>query len=117
MAALSAKPRKYRAHERFVVRVAALATVPLRGVEVSGWVLDLGLGGAACELDGPLRLGDRVALALWTDTHQTQVLGVVAWVAWGEATRVRLGIRFEPDSKEAIAGLLSSVGLRAATRS
>jgi len=75
-----------------------------------GTTLDLGVGGAACELDVPLRLGEQVQVVVTTDVPRV-VSGEVAWVGWGEGTAVRVGLRFSSDDAEELSCILDALGV------
>ena len=49
--------RHFRAHQRFSVRLPVAVASVHRSVLSKGTTVDLGIGGGACELDTPLRLG------------------------------------------------------------
>jgi hypothetical protein len=72
--------------------------------------VDLGIGGGACELDTPLRLGEEVTVLLDT-VGDFRLRGEVAWVGWAEASAVRLGLRFFDQSADDLALLLTTLGL------
>lgn len=84
-----------------------------RTISSHGKTLDVGIGGAACELDTPLRLGERVQLVV-TGTAPRILAAEVAWVGWAESSAVRVGLRFDPDDIEQLAELLDLVGARTA---
>jgi hypothetical protein len=72
---------------------------------VVGRLVDLGEGGAACHLEDPLRMGELVTLRVHTPLPAV-LSAEVAWVAWGESSHVRLGLRFAPEQQEMVAQLL-----------
>ncbi len=72
--------------------------------------MDLGVGGAACELDVPMRLGERVQVVITMDVPRV-VSGEVAWVGWAEGSAVRLGIRFHSEDAEELACILDALGV------
>lgn len=85
--------RHFRAHQRFPVDLPVHAIVLGRGASVRGSMVDLGLGGGACVLEEPLRLGESVRL-LFGGEPSVEVRASVAWVGWGEATAARVGFQF-----------------------
>lgn len=101
--------RHYRAHQRFAAELPVTVTSVHRSIASHGKTLDVGIGGAACELDTPLRLGERVQIVV-TGTAPRILSGEVAWVGWAESSAVRLGVRFNPDDVEQLAELLDLVG-------
>lgn len=101
-------------------RVETRLPVEVRGITrpgvLSGRLFDLSLGGAALELERPLRLGEEIAISLRDDQPlppesepkeelasttriktPLEVRGEVVWVAWAELGFVRAGIRFLTD--------------------
>jgi len=100
--------RHFRAHQRFQVDLSVRAMAPGRTTSVEGTMVDLGLGGGACVLDHPLRLGEDVVLAVG-DGSGIEVRASVAWVAWGEATAARIGFRFAEEDVPLVLGLLDRV--------
>ncbi len=102
--------RHYRAHQRFLAQLPLTVTSVHRAVRAQGNTLDLGVGGAACELDGPLRLGERVQVVITMDSPHV-VNGEVAWVAWAESSAVRMGVRFNAEDSEELACILDSLGV------
>jgi hypothetical protein len=103
--------RHYRAHQRFIVQVALTVTSTQRTVRAQGSTLDLGIGGAACELDAPLRLGEQVQVVVTTDSGPRAVAGEVAWVGWAESSKVRMGLRFHSEAETELADLLDELGV------
>lgn len=102
--------RHYRAHQRFLVRLPLTVTSIHRSVRAKGTTLDLGVGGAACELDVPMRLGERVQVVVTVDVPRV-VSGEVAWVGWAEGSAVRMGVRFGSEDIEELACILDAVGV------
>ena len=102
----------FRAHQRFQVKLPVTVTAGRRQVASKGTMLNLGIGGGACELDTPLRLGESVEVVLEGHDPLT-LIGEVAWVGWAESSAVRLGVRFKDEDAEQIAGLLDLLGLSA----
>jgi hypothetical protein len=102
--------RHYRAHQRFLVKLPLTVTSIHRSVSAKGTALDLGVGGAACELDVPLRLGERVQVVVTVDVPRV-VSGEVAWVGWAEGSAVRMGVRFNHEDAEELAGILDALGV------
>jgi hypothetical protein len=100
--------RQFRAHQRFQVDLPVVASARGRALSVAGTMVDLGLGGSACVLDEPLRLGEEVALVV-AGEPTTEIIATVAWVAWGEATAARVGFQFADDALDRIAALLDRV--------
>jgi len=95
--------RHFRAHQRFRVDLPVRAVVLGRGATVRGTMVDVGLGGSACSLEEPLRLGEDVRLVVESEPT-VEVRASVAWVAWGEATAARIGFQFlEADAPRVIA--------------
>jgi hypothetical protein len=85
--------RHFRAHQRFPAALPVRAIVLGREATVIGTMVDLGLGGSACALEQPLRLGENVRL-LVGEGPPVELRASVAWVAWGEATAARIGFQF-----------------------
>lgn len=104
--------RHFRAHQRFPVRLHVTVTSLGRSVVSQGRTVDLGIGGAALELDTPLRLGERVHVLI-DDTYPITLPGEVAWVTWAEASAVRLGVRFRLEDTSPISSLLEALGVTA----
>lgn len=105
--------RHYRAHQRFIVEIPVTVTSIHRTVAAHGKTLDVGIGGAACELDTPLRMGEHVQV-LVTGTAPRILKGEVAWVGWAESSSVRVGVRFDPSVLEQLVELLEIVGAKTA---
>lgn len=97
----------FRAHERFRVHLAATMSVKSRGLETPGHLQDVGLGGASLEVAQPLRLGEPVTIRVYTPSAVLH--GEVAWVAWAQSGSARAGVRFRPESAEAVSDLLNLV--------
>jgi hypothetical protein len=104
--------RVYRAHQRYRVNASATVVAPARGVVARGRILDLGLGGAAFELDTPLRVGERAELQLLDDAPAF-LGGTVTWVGWCEASAARVGVRFDENCEPAVTSLLDELVERA----
>lgn len=102
--------RHYRAHQRFIVKLPLTVTSIHRSLCAKGITMDLGVGGAACELDVPMRLGERVQVVITMDVPRV-VSGEVAWVGWAEGSAVRLGIRFHSEDAEELACILDALGV------
>jgi hypothetical protein len=103
----------FRAHQRFSVDLDVVVSVSTRGLYARGRILDLGIGGAACELDQPVRMGEEVELRL-ASTGETHVFTArVAWMAWAERSSVRAGVHFRDRDAEALAALLGFLGVQA----
>jgi hypothetical protein len=100
--------RHFRAHQRFQVDLPVVANARGRALRVGGYMVDVGLGGGACVLDEPLRLGEEVALVV-AGEPATEIIATVAWVGWGEATAARVGFQFADDALGKIADLLERV--------
>lgn len=100
--------KHYRAHQRFAAKLPITVTSVYRNVASRGTTLDLGIGGAACEIDTPLRLGETVQVVI-TGEQPRVVCGEVAWVGWAESSAVRLGVRFDPASVEELEALLDAI--------
>ena len=98
----------FRAHQRFQVDLPVRASARGRALTVAGSMVDLGLGGGACILDEPLRLGEEVVLLIAGDPA-TEIIATVAWVGWGEATAARVGFQFAEDALDRVAELLERV--------
>lgn len=105
--------RHYRAHQRFMVKLPLTVTSIHRSLCAKGITMDLGVGGAACELDVPMRLGERVQVVITMDVPRV-VSGDVAWVGWAEGSAVRLGIRFQSEDAEELACILDALGVMSA---
>jgi hypothetical protein len=104
--------RHFRAHQRFPVRLHVTVTSLGRPVLSQGRTVDLGIGGSALELDTPLRLGERVQVRI-DDTYPITIPGEVAWVAWSEASAVRLGVRFRMEDASPLSSVLEALGVTA----
>lgn len=102
----------YRAHQRFMVQIPITVTAELRGVQSRGTTIDLGIGGGACELDTPLRLGEAVEVQMETKPRRL-LHGEVAWVGWAESSAVRLGVRFDAEDAAELAAILDALGVAA----
>jgi hypothetical protein len=102
--------KHYRAHQRFALRLAVTVTSVHRQVASMGHTVDMGIGGAACELDKPLRLGEAVQVVVSTDRPRI-LCGEVAWVGWSESSAVRLGLRFDPVSLQELERLLDTLDI------
>ena len=100
--------RHFRAHQRFQVDLLVRANVLGRAASVPGTMVDLGLGGGACVLDEPLRLGEDVLLTVGQD-HVVELRASVAWVGWGEATAARVGFQFADEDSSRVIALLDRV--------
>jgi hypothetical protein len=100
----------YRAHQRFVVQLPMTVTSLRRSVRARGHSVDLGLGGAACVLDTPLRLAEAVQVVLTSDVPHV-LSAEVAWVGWAESSVVRVGLRFKSEDAEQWASILSALGV------
>lgn len=105
-------PRRFRAHQRFLIKLPVIVSSIHRHVVSKGVTVDLGIGGSACELDTPLRLGERVTLRL-EDQADLIFPAEVAWIGWAEASAVRLGVRFHDQAAPNLARLLTGLGLAA----
>jgi len=108
--------RHYRAHQRFVLKLPVVVSSIQRPVSARGSTVDLGIGGSACELDTPLRLGEKVLVTLdhgamtSSPTADATVLkGEVAWVGWAESSAVRLGVRFDHSETAQLAVVLDAL--------
>ncbi len=101
--------RHYRAHQRFAVKLPLTVTSLHRAVTAQGMTLDLGIGGAAVELESPMRLGEQVQVVLTMDVPR-MVNGEVAWVGWAEASAVRMGVRFSSQDAEELSCILDALG-------
>ncbi len=95
-----------------MVDLEATVTSERRELTAHGRVIDLGLGGAACELDVPLRMAETVSVR-FQGCAEIAVTATVLWVAGFEASGVRVGLRFLPEEQESIAGLLRHLGVQA----
>jgi hypothetical protein len=104
--------RHFRAHQRFSVRLPVSVTAPARSVSSRGCSIDLGIGGAAFELDTPLRIGEIVTVTL-QGYPRLRLRGEVAWVGWAESSTVRLGLRFGTGDADQLALLLETLGVSA----
>jgi hypothetical protein len=104
--------RHFRAHQRFLVKLPVTVESVHRRVVSKGSTVDLGIGGSACELDTPLRLGEDVTFRL-DDQAGLLLRGEVAWVGWAEASAVRLGLRFHDQAADDLAELLLALGVTA----
>lgn len=102
--------RHYRIHERFLVKLPLTVTSLQRSVSALGTTCDLGLGGTACELNVPLRLGEPVQLVLSLDVPRV-MSGKVAWVAWAEGSAVRMGVRFSREDAGELSDILDTLGV------
>lgn len=102
--------RHFRAHQRFVLRLPVTVSSLRRSVSALGATVDLGIGGAAFELDSPLRLNEAVHVTIKGEPPIT-LTGEVAWVGWAESSAVRLGVRFRTDDSYQIALLLDALGV------
>jgi len=101
----------FRAHQRFVVDIDANLRATGRPALARGRVIDLGVGGAACELDAPLRMGEEVEIEL-SSAPPLRLRAVVAWIAWAESSSVRIGVRFRPEDVDAVASVLEFLGVQ-----
>ena len=100
--------RHFRAHQRFQVDLPVQARVLGRTLNVGGSMVDVGLGGGACMLDEPLRLGEEVLLVV-DGVPAAEIRAAVAWVAWGESTAARVGFQFADDALDLVVALLERV--------
>lgn len=101
--------RHYRAHQRYPVEAGVTIVATGRQMEARGRLLDLGLGGAACELDSPLRLGEPVMAKIQALDDKRSFAAIpaeIAWVAWAEGSAVRLGLRFDDEAADTILPVL-----------
>lgn len=104
-----------RAHQRFAVHLIVQATSTSRSVERVGTMTDVGLGGAALELDLPLRHGESINLVILPSNaegalspHGIVLSSVrVVWIAWGEGSCVRIGVAFTQQHAVLVAPLLA----------
>lgn len=103
--------RHFRAHQRFQVDLPVLARLLGRPASVRGTMVDVGLGGGACALEEPLRLGEEVVLIVTAD-QTIELRASVAWVAWGESTAARIGFQFAESDLDRVIELLDRVGAR-----
>jgi hypothetical protein len=103
--------RHFRAHQRFQVALPVLARLLGRPATVRGTMVDVGLGGGACALDEPLRLGEEVVLAVAAEPP-VELRASVAWVAWGESTAARIGFQFADSDLDRVMALLERVVAR-----
>ncbi len=105
--------QQFRTHSRFFVEVAVKLEAAGRNVVASGTIVNLGMGGAACRSNVPFRMGEEINITILTNEPQasrSEILhGDIAWVAWGESTEVRLGIRFFPECREQVAELIDGL--------
>lgn len=104
--------RRYRQHQRFMVDLEATVTSTRRSLSVSGRVLDLGAGGAACELEAPLRMAEPVVVH-FQGCADLSIRATVLWVSWFESSGVRVGLRFVPEDEERVVTLLGVLGVQA----
>ncbi len=104
--------RHFRAHQRFPVNLPVCVSSPARSVSSRGRVIDLGIGGAALELDTPLRLKESVQVTL-EGSQPITLPAEVAWVAWAESSAVRAGVRFRTEDAYQLAVLLETLGVSA----
>ncbi len=102
--------RHFRAHQRFSVNLPVSVCAPARSVSARGRTIDLGIGGAAFELDTPLRLRESIRVTL-EGSQPITIPGEVAWVAWAESSAVRLGARFRTEDAYQLAVLLETLGV------
>ncbi|GEM_PF-1127000 len=100
--------RHFRAHRRLPIKLPLTVSADLRPVAAKGHTCDLGLGGMSCELDTPLRLGEKVTIVLETQ-QGVQIQGKVAWVGWAESSAVRLGVSFDVKDEAHLPLILSLV--------
>lgn len=103
----------FRVHQRFHVDIEVVVSAATRPLQARGRLLDLGIGGAACELDLPLRMGEEVRLVLASTADGRILRARVAWVAWAEHSSVRAGVRFDEADSEELAQLLRFLGVQA----
>lgn len=104
--------RHFRAHQRFSVHLPVSVRSTARSVSSRGHSTDLGIGGAAFELDTPLRLRESVEVTL-QGCEPITLPGEVAWVSWAESSAVRLGVRFRTEDAYQLAVLLLTLGVSA----
>lgn len=104
--------RHFRAHQRFSVHLPVSVSAATRPVSARGRSIDLGIGGAAFELDTPLRLGETVHVNL-ESAQPITLPAEVAWVGWAESSAVRLGVRFRLEDAYPLAVLLDALGVSA----
>lgn len=102
--------RHFRAHQRFNVNLPVCVSAPSRAVSSRGRSIDLGIGGAAFELDTPLRLKESVRVTL-EGSQPITLPGEVAWLAWAESSAVRVGVRFRTEDAYQLAVLLETLGV------
>jgi PilZ domain len=95
-----------------MVQIPVKITAVFRGIRSDGTTVDLGIGGGACELDTPLRLGEAIEIEFGTKPVRI-VHGEVAWVGWAESSAVRLGVRFDNEDAEELAAILDALGVAA----
>ncbi len=93
-----------------MVQLPMTVTSIHRSVSARGSSIDLGVGGAACELDAPLRLGEKVQVVITMHVPRV-VSGEVAWVGWAESSAVRMGVRFSSEDAEELACILDELGV------
>lgn len=103
-----------RTHSRYALTLPVTLEVTERDVNVSGRFVDLGAGGAAFSLDGPLRLGEEVRVRVQLEVPLL-LRGTVVWMGWGDGSEVRLGVRFLPDSHAQVQVLLELMAPRGET--
>lgn len=104
--------RHFRAHQRFSVQLPVSVCAPTRSVSARGRSIDLGIGGAAFELDTPLRLREVVQVTL-EGSQPVTFSAEVTWIGWSESSAVRLGVRFKTDDAYQLAVLLETLGVSA----
>lgn len=104
--------RHFRAHQRFSVHLPVSVRAAARPVLARGRSIDLGIGGAAFELDTPLRLSETVHVTLEA-SQPLSLPAEVAWVSWAESSAVRLGVRFRMEDAYQLAVLLDALGVSA----
>ncbi len=103
--------RPYRAHQRFAVDLEATVSATSRELAARARVVDLGLGGAACELDHPFRLGEIVSVQL-CGSAPFLLYADIAWLAWAEGSKARIGLRFAEDDEPLVLELLAWLGVQ-----
>lgn len=94
-----------------MVDLEATVTSESRGFSAIGRIIDLGIGGAACELDVPLRMGETVLLRFQGCTQPT-INATVMWVSWFESSGVRIGLRFHDSDEDKLFALLDVLGVQ-----
>ncbi|MCH2109917.1 MAG: PilZ domain-containing protein [Polyangiaceae bacterium] len=107
--------RHYRNFHRQEADFRIRARVHERELDAIGKLLNIGVGGASCEVDAPVRIGEIVELSIESRTP-FEVAGEVMWIGWGEGGVARMGLRFPPsipDELEALIELLSQPELKA----